>query len=157
MITIDGDGPTWTCIFVICECFAKGVINVVLWALSAMQFIVWFFKACINDTWMVGFVVRYWSILLVNSLCGFWWDGDRFTTLMLLPSMWPTFPTMPKLINLVIIMSPISKFAFCASWGGSKFRPSQYPSLIKSQMKITSILVLGLALNSSCQQMYMDC
>ncbi len=42
----------------------------------------------------------------------------------------------------------IGKFVVFASWDGSKFRPSQYPSPIKSQMKITSFLVLGLTLNS---------
>jgi hypothetical protein len=47
-----------------------------------------------------------------------------FASPILLPSMWPTFPTMPKLVDLIITTSPINKFAFHTSWNGSKFRPS---------------------------------
>lgn len=105
------------------------------------------FRAC--TSYMDG---RFHGKILVNSIGQlFMWllgGGDRFLSPMLLPSMWPTFSTVPKSIIIVIIMLPIGKFAFCASWNGSKFRPSQYPSPIKNQTKITSFLVLGLVLNS---------
>jgi hypothetical protein len=38
-----------------------------------------------------------------------------FASPILLPSMWLTFPTMPKLIDLIITTSSINKFAFHAS------------------------------------------
>ncbi len=42
----------------------------------------------------------------------------------------------------------ISKFAFCTSWNGSKFRPSQYPSFVKSWTKATLPPIPSLTLNS---------
>jgi len=38
-----------------------------------------------------------------------------FASPIFLPSMWPTFPTLPKLVDLIITTSPINKFAFHAS------------------------------------------
>jgi hypothetical protein len=38
-----------------------------------------------------------------------------FASPILLPSMWPTFPTVPKLIDLIITTSPTNKFSVHAS------------------------------------------
>ncbi len=86
---------------------------------------------------------------LVNFFYGFWWDGDTSAPLVLLPSMWPTFPTMSKSINLVIITSLIGKFAFFVSWNGWELKPSQYPLIIKSRTKAISPPTLHLTFNSS--------
>ncbi len=55
---------------------------------------------------------------------------------MLLPTVCPTFPIVPKLVGIVIITSLIGKFTFCASSDGLELNLSN--TIHWSKVEITS-------------------